>query len=115
MFYWLVIDPKPHRSRLHYGLRVLYLGLIVIPNTLLGAVITFRSEVIYTGYALVHQPFGLSLIIDQQLGGLTLWVVGDMMSILAAGIVMIMWWEKEEGGSNLVEASPGGSKPLGPP
>ena len=112
LFWWLVIDPKPHRSRLHYGLRILYLGLIVIPNTLLGAVITFRSDVIYTGYALVHQPFGLSLIIDQQLGGLTLWVVGDMMSILTAGIVMIMWYEKEEGETNRVQAAPGGSKPV---
>ena len=37
LFWWLVIDPKPHRSRLHYGLRVLYLGLIVLPNTVLGA------------------------------------------------------------------------------
>ena len=101
LFWWLVIDPKPHRSRLHYGLRILYLGLIVIPNTLLGAVITFRSEVIYSGYTLVQQPFGLSLIIDQQLGGLTLWVIGDMMSILTAGVVMAMWYEKEEGWKNL--------------
>ena len=84
-------------------------------NTVLGAVITFQSEVIYTGYALVHQPFGLSLIIDQQLGGLTLWVVGDMMSILAAGIVMIMWYEKEEGGLNGVPADPSGSRPVGRP
>lgn len=106
LFWWLVIDPKPHRSRLHYGLRILYLGLIVIPNTVLGAVITFRSDVIYAGYALVHQPFGLSLIIDQQLGGLILWVVGDMMSILAAGIVMIMWYEKEEGETNRARAAP---------
>ena len=39
-----MIDPPPHRSRLHYGLRVLYLGLIVLPNTLLGAAITFSSQ-----------------------------------------------------------------------
>ena len=33
---------------------------------------------------------------DQQLGGLILWVFGDMMSILAAGIVMILWYKKEQ-------------------
>ena len=98
LFWWLVIDPKPHRSRLHYGLRVLYLGLIVIPNTVLGAAITFQSGVIYKGYALVTQPYGFSLIADQQLGGLMLWVLGDMMSILVAAVVMIMWYEREEGG-----------------
>lgn len=101
LFWWLVIDPKPHRSRLHYGLRVLYLGLIVIPNTVLGAAITFQSGMIYSGYAKVTQPYSLSLIFDQQIGGLILWVVGDMMSILVAGIVMLMWYEKEEGGARI--------------
>ena len=101
LFWWLVIDPKPHRSRRHYGLRVLYLGLIVIPNTVLGAAITFQSGIIYQGYAQVTQPYGLPLIFDQQIGGLTLWVIGDMMSILVAGIVMIMWYEKEEGGARV--------------
>ena len=32
LFWWIVIDPKPHRSRLHHGLRILYLGLIVLPQ-----------------------------------------------------------------------------------
>ena len=96
LFWWLLIDPKPHRSRLHYGLRVLYVGLIVIPNTLLGAAITFSNEPIYSAYSEVTQPWGISLLTDQQLGGLLLWVPGDMMSILAAGIVMIMWAQQEE-------------------
>ena len=107
LFWWLVIDPKPHRSRLHYGLRVLYLGLIVIPNTVLGAAITFQSGIIYQGYTRVTQPYGLSLIFDQQLGGLTLWVVGDMMSILVAGIVMILWYEQEEGPAERLRAASG--------
>lgn len=124
LFWWLVVDPKPHRSRLHYGLRVLYLGLIVIPNTVLGASITFNGGLIYQAYydhhqplglspyvGLIyqafddHQPLGLSPLIDQQLGGLLLWVVGDMMSILAAGIVMAMWWQQEEAKEKLDAAS----------
>lgn len=97
LFWWVVIDPPPHRSRLHYGLRVLYLGLIVLPNTLLGAAITFSDGLIYSAYAEVTQPYGLDLTTDQQLGGLMLWVPGDMMSIVAAGIVMVMWYQREEG------------------
>ena len=96
LFWWLVIDPKPHRSRLHYGLRVLYLGLIVLPNTVLGAGITFSRGLLYDSYAEVEQPFVLDAITDQQLGGLFLWVIGDMMSIVAAGIVMIMWYQREQ-------------------
>ena len=96
LFWWLVIDPKPHRSRLHFGLRILYLGLIVIPNTILGAAITFNSNLLYEAYQEFPQPLGLSPITDKQLGGLILWVFGDMMSILAAGIVMILWYKKEQ-------------------
>ena len=96
LFWWLVIDPKPHRSRLHYGLRVLYLGLIVLPNTVLGAAITFSRGLMYQSYTDFPQPVALDYIVDQQLGGLLLWVVGDMMSIIAAGIVMIMWYQKEQ-------------------
>ncbi len=96
LFWWIVIDPKPRRSRLHYGLRILYLGLIVLPNTLLGAAITFREELIYTAYQELPRPWeSLSFIADQRLGGLLLWVPGDMMSIIAAGIVMMMWYQRE--------------------
>lgn len=102
LFWWLVVDPKPHRSRLHYALRVLYLGLIVIPNTVLGASITFNRGFIYGAYSELEQPFPLQQLTDQQLGGLILWVVGDMMSILVAGIVMIMWYQKEEAEMNAV-------------
>ncbi len=104
LFWWVVIDPPPHRSRLHYGLRVLYLGLIVLPNTLLGAAITFSNGLIYSAYADVTQPYGIDLLTDQQLGGLMLWVPGDMMSILAAGIVMVMWYQREEGAGRVQSA-----------
>jgi len=99
LFWWLVVDPKPHRSRLHYGLRILCLGLIIIPNTILGAVITFADHVLYSAYAEVEQPFTISLMTDQQVGGAILWVLGDMMSVLVAGIVMVMWYQREEGDS----------------
>lgn len=105
LFWWLVVDPKPHRSRLHYGLRILYLGLIIIPNTLLGAGITFSDQVLYSAYAEVEQPFSISLMTDQQVGGAILWVLGDMMSVIVAGIVMVMWYEREEG--NSPSAAPG--------
>ena len=95
LFWWLVVDPKPHRSRVHYGLRILYLGLIIIPNTVLGAAITFSDKLIYQAYAEVEQPFNISLMADQQLGAAILWVPGDMMSLLVAGIVMILWYQNE--------------------
>jgi putative membrane protein len=109
-FWWLFIDPRPGRARLHYGLRMLFLGLVVIPNTVLGAAITFNSSLLYQAYAEVEQPFNLSLMNDQQLGGLLLWVLGDMMSIIAAGILMVMWYQHEEAQDQLDVASGKGGK-----
>lgn len=107
LFWWIVIDPKPHRSRLHYGLRVLYLGLIVLPNTLLGAGITFQEAPIYSAYQELPRPWeGFSHLSDQRLGGLILWVPGDMMSILSAGIVMFVWYQRE------MEANPNPPMPV---
>jgi cytochrome c oxidase assembly factor CtaG len=85
---------------------MLYLGLIVIPNTLLGAAITFSDHVLYQAYAEVEQPIKVSLMTDQQIGGTILWVPGDMMSLVVAGIVMIMWYQHEESG-NVASAPPG--------
>jgi len=61
----------------------------------------------------VYRPFDMSLLTDQQIGGLMLWVPGDMMSILVAGIVMIMWYEREEG-VNRAKAPPPPTQPKGP-
>ena len=58
--------------------------------------ITFSKGIIYSGYEGVYRPFDMSVMTDQQIGGLVLWVPGDMMSILVAGIVMVMWYEREE-------------------
>jgi len=56
---------------------------------------------LYSGYAEVKQPFGLSLMTDQQLGGLLLWVPGDMMSVMVAGVVMAMWYQRENEGAEV--------------
>ena len=96
LFWWVIIDPKPRQSRLHYGLRILYLGLIVLPNTLLGAAITFQEGIIYAAYQELPRPWeGMTHITDQRLGGLMLWVPGDMMCVISAGIVMMMWYSRE--------------------
>jgi putative membrane protein len=95
-FWWMVLDSPPHRAPLHYGLRVLYLGLIVIPNTLLGAIVTFHTTLLYNAYYDFPQPLNMTPLADQQLGGALLWVVGDMMSVVAAGIVMIFWYQREQ-------------------
>ena len=114
-FWWMVLDSPPHRAPLHYGLRVLYLGLIVIPNTVLGAGITFNGNLIYDAYYDFPQPLGMDPMSDQQLGGALLWVVGDMMSVVAAGIVMMFWYQREQEQDQIDAASNWTGGPEGRP
>ena len=47
-------------------------------------------------YGEVERVMNMSLLTDQQLDGLILWVPGEMMSIAGALIVWIKWWRQEE-------------------
>jgi len=96
LYWWLVIDPAPHRSRIHYGLRVLYVAITIIPNTALGALVVFSSVVLYSAYGETGHSFNLSALDDQLIGGLILWLPMEMMSVLIAGVVFIMWFMNEE-------------------
>lgn len=99
LFWWMMIDSKPHTSKLHYGIRILFLGLLIFPNTFLGSIITFSSTAFYTAYNPADSPFTMSLLRDQHIGGLILWMSGDMMNVIVAAVTMGVWYNKEEGNS----------------
>jgi cytochrome c oxidase assembly factor CtaG len=52
----------------------------------------------------VERPFDIALLTEQQPGGLVWWLPGDMMSILAAGIEMSMWYLQEREKQGVEEA-----------
>ncbi len=96
LFWWVIIDLKPHRTRMPYVARALYLGFQIFPNTLLGAIVTFSPSVLYTAYGDVERLWGISLMADQAIGGTILWIPGDMMFLIAAGIMVGLWLRQEE-------------------
>jgi len=96
LFWWVIIDLKPHRARMPYVARALYLGFQIFPNTLLGAIVTFSPGVLYSAYGDVERLWGLSLLADQAIGGTILWIPGDMMFLIAAGIMVGLWFRQEE-------------------
>lgn len=90
-FWWLVLDPRPKFARLSFGWKLLLLWAATVPNSLLGAVITFQRHVIYTPYDQLHGLWDITAIVDQQYGGLILWLPGDMMMVLAFFIIFGRW------------------------
>jgi putative membrane protein len=94
LFWWLIIDPKPHRSKIHYGPRILIMGLTLFPNTTLGAIITFSESIQYKAYG-VDRLWGIAPLDDQKGGALIQWFAVDMMALAAAIVIFAMWYQRE--------------------
>ncbi len=96
IMWWPAMSPSTVLPPLRYPLRALYLFLVSIPMQLVAAIITFADEVLYDWYAVAPRTWGLSANEDQQLGGLLMWVPGNMYMLAAIAAVFYVW-AKEDG------------------
>jgi cytochrome c oxidase assembly factor CtaG len=97
LFWWHVIGSAPHIHRqLSPGLRIGY-ALSVVPATALtGIAIALSSKPIYDYYANVPRLGSMTVMEDQMLGGVIMWIPGSMMYIVAALILLAQLIQKEE-------------------
>jgi cytochrome c oxidase assembly factor CtaG len=86
LFWWPVIGPAPLRSRMRYTVRMLYVFLAWLPNSLLGALLTFSEPLAY--YQARPRHWGLDAMTDQQLAGLLMWIPGDL--VYAAAMLALL-------------------------
>jgi putative membrane protein len=97
LFWWHVIHAAPHiHKRLPRGGRVAYVLAAVPPTMAAGVVIALSGQPIYTYYAGVPRLWGISVMQDQMLGGVIMWIPGSMMYILAALVLISRWLQEEE-------------------
>jgi putative membrane protein len=98
-FWWLAFGAG--ETALPVLARIGFVFLAGIPNTLLGAVITFAPAVLYPSYQLaLEQPglgralaaqYGVTALGDQELGGLLMWVPGGFVYLLAIIAILVTW------------------------
>ncbi len=96
LFWWPAVAADPVRWRMNHPLRLLYLFLQMPQNSFLGVAIYSSSNVIFDHYATVERTWGPSPLSDQELAGVTMWVVGDLLFLLAVGLVALGWVRHEE-------------------
>ena len=96
IFWWVVIGAGPLRSRIAYPARMLYLLLATIISTPLGIFITFSEGLLYSFYTDAPGHWGILVAQDQQLGGLLMWIMGNLMFLMAVTILFFVWAEREE-------------------
>ena len=86
---------------------MLYLFLVGIPMQIVAALITFADEVLYPWYVAAPRTWGLSPLDDQQLGGLMMWIPGNLWIFAAIGV---LFFQVGEGGSEELGAGSVGAR-----
>ncbi len=94
--WWPVLSPLPELPRLPYPAQILYLFLDAVPSTVLGAIFSFASAVVYPTYAAAPRVFGIGALDDQLYAGLIMAMPGAMIYLLALSIVFFQWLGHEE-------------------
>jgi cytochrome c oxidase assembly factor CtaG len=83
----------PHRPT--HAVRLISLGLMMIPEALIGAVIYFSPVVLYPAFD-VERPFGLAALPDQQLSGALMWALVMVIDAFWMMWVAAEWFASEE-------------------
>jgi putative membrane protein len=96
ILWWPVMSPVPELPRLPYGTGMLYLFLVGIPMQIVAALITLSDAVLYPWYSAAPRTWGLMPLEDQQLGGLLMWVPGNLWMFLAIGVLFFKWSKEAE-------------------
>jgi putative membrane protein len=96
LFWWPVIGADPSRWRLPYPVRLFYLFLAMPQNSFLGVALMSAPAVLYSHYLTNLRPWGPTALADQTMGGILMWVVGDVVFLLAMGCVVAAWVRHED-------------------
>ena len=96
LFWWPVVGLDPSRWRLPYPARLFYLFLAMPQNSFLGVALMSATEVLYPHYLTTLREWGPSALTDQNMGGILMWVMGDMVFLVAMGLVVAAWVRYED-------------------
>jgi cytochrome c oxidase assembly factor CtaG len=98
LFWWPAVGADPSPWRMPHPVRALYLFLQMPQNTFLALAIYGASEPLYPHYTAISllMPWAPAPLADQQLAGGLMWVIGDVIFILAIVLVVAGWMRSEE-------------------
>lgn len=101
IFWGVIVSPAPALVRAPLGMRFALLIGTDIVNFILGFTLTFAGHPFYAAYTAVPRLWGLSALDDLRLGGVLMWVMGQMMYLIPVLILLnvILWRDTGRGGS----------------
>jgi cytochrome c oxidase assembly factor CtaG len=95
--WWPIVSKVPEWPALSPPLQCLYLFLQTVPGGIIGAFITNAGPGLYPHYEEASvRPWDLSLKVDQEIAGLTMWVGTNALFLLLITIIFLRWAGNEE-------------------
>jgi len=96
LFWWPIIEPVPRHHKLPALWAIAAVFATFVVSTSIGAIITLADRPIYAYYATIVMPWGLSVLTDQQIAGLTMWVGGGFVYMSVIVGLLANWLREEE-------------------
>jgi putative membrane protein len=73
-------------------------------NSFLGVALMSTTTVLYPHYLTNGRTWGPSPLEDQQLGGVIMWVAGDVCFLAGMAVVIALWMAHEERRTRRIDA-----------
>ncbi len=96
LFYYPLIGRDMCARRPRPAYRLLSLGLMMIPETALGAVIFLAPVTLYPSYVVATTAVGADPLVDQQLAGALMWALTMVIDSVWMMVAAVEWWRSEE-------------------
>jgi cytochrome c oxidase assembly factor CtaG len=96
LFWWPLLSPlKEGWPPLPLGGKLAYIFFSDMPMVLLGAGLTFMPP-LYSFYLHAPRLWGITPAVDQQLGGLLMWIVGSIFLVVMVSMFFLRWMLQQE-------------------
>ena len=102
LYWWPIIHPAGGRRRLGYAAAIPYLLPPMLAGSLIGALLTFARHPLYATYLRVPRVWGISVLQDQQLAGLIMWVPGGLVYIFPIFVLIALLLRQEDRAADAV-------------
>ena len=96
LLWWPFLSPMPELPRLSYPGQLLYCFLTTLPMSVVAIYITMADHVLYPAYAAAPRLWHITPMMDQQAGGLIMWVPGSFVFYGLMTFVFFKWVARGE-------------------
>ena len=96
LMWWPFMSPMPELPRLSYPGQILYCFLLTIPMSVVAIYITMADHILYPAYAAAPRLWGITPMMDQQAGGLIMWIPGSFVFFALMTVVFFKWVARGE-------------------